>query len=283
MFPPRYLPVGRATPRRGAIAVLVSVMLIVFLAMAAFATDVGHLTLSRTTLRAAADAAALAAAGSMTQTEDLTVARNLALEYATKNVDSSYGNVADESSVVFGVWDPESQTFTPDDEAPNGVRVALARTLARGNPVPSFFGKVLGHQYTEMQVEAIAVGAPTNADSFTYNQVYVTSSKDLSNVVLEFADGTHQKFEGLSKYAATFQGTGANAGKEVVGVWIKSGCNASGEGPGYGERVLNPMDGSVAHGANKHGGCTPHVTATFQATGAEFTESGFVGPVRLVK
>jgi hypothetical protein len=77
---------------------------------------------------------------------------------------------------------------------------------------------------------------------FSSNGLSVTtnSTKDLSNVVLEFCDGTHQKFDGLSGYSSTFSGTGDNAGKLIKGVWIKSGCNNSGDGPGYGEYIPNP-------------------------------------------
>src|SRR5690606_13067907 len=39
------------------------------------------------------------------------------------------------------------------------------------------------------------------------------STKDLSNVVLHFHDGVHQKFEGLSGLSMTFSGTGNNLGK----------------------------------------------------------------------
>lgn len=67
-----------------------------------------------------------------------------------------------------------------------------------------------------------------------------TSTKELSNVVLLYCDGVHQKFDNLSGYVATFSGTGANAGKKIVGSWIKSGCNQSGDGPGYGTFVPNP-------------------------------------------
>jgi hypothetical protein len=63
------------------------------------------------------------------------------------------------------------------------------------------------------------------------NQVEVTSTKDLSNVVLGFSDGTTQKIEGLSAPTGTFGG-----GKTITRIWVKSGCNDSGEGPGYGER-----------------------------------------------
>jgi len=63
------------------------------------------------------------------------------------------------------------------------------------------------------------------------------STKNLSNVVLKFADGAEQKFDRLTGYCQTFAGTGANAGKGIVGIWIKSGDNASGDGPGFGSYV----------------------------------------------
>ncbi len=82
---------------------------------------------------------------------------------------------------------------------------------------------------------------PTVGATFAANNLStsVSSTKDLSNVVLNFEDGTHQKFDGLSGYTGTFSGTGQNNGKCIVGVWIKSGCNSSNDGPGYGEYVAN--------------------------------------------
>ena len=68
------------------------------------------------------------------------------------------------------------------------------------------------------------------------DKVDIVSTKDLSNVVLKFSDGRTQKFDGLSGYTGTFQGTGSNSGKRIVTVWVKSGKNASGDGPGYGEK-----------------------------------------------
>lgn len=81
---------------------------------------------------------------------------------------------------------------------------------------------------------------PTVGATFDCASVTTTSSKDLSNVVLLFCDGKHQKFDGLSGNSRTFSGTGGNAGKVIKGVWIKSGCNLSGAGPGYGEFVGAP-------------------------------------------
>jgi len=65
--------------------------------------------------------------------------------------------------------------------------------------------------------------------------VIVGSSKDISNVVLDFGGGVRHKFDGLSGYF--FETT---SDRKIVGVWVKSGCYKSGDGPGYGEYFANP-------------------------------------------
>lgn len=77
--------------------------------------------------------------------------------------------------------------------------------------------------------------------------VFIESTKDLSNVVLEFEDGSHHKFDGLSQGpTGIFAGSGVHEGKTIVGVWVKSGCNKSGDGPGYGERFDSPLTGRTS-------------------------------------
>ncbi len=279
----------RNSTRRGAVIVFVAAMIVVLAGMAAFSVDVGFLATTNARMRAAADAAALAGAGAMTDLWDQNQVSAVALDYALNNVPPSYGTVASNSSITFGIWDPELQVFTPNGSTPEGttpnaIRVVLERNQSRGNPVPMFFGRIFGQSYKEMTVEAVAVGAVSNimASATNHSSVYVTSTKDLSNVVLLFEDGTHQKFDGLSKYSGTFKGTGEHAGKTIVGVWIKSGCNHSSDGPGYGEYLPDPLDGTTIHG-KPASGCSPHVTATFESTGVEFSQSGAYSPVRLVK
>ena len=72
-------------------------------------------------------------------------------------------------------------------------------------------------------------------------EVHVEAEKELSNVVLAFEDGEHEKWDDLDLdpdrvYEGDFWGTGDNEGKTIVTVWVKAGCNDSGDGPGYGER-----------------------------------------------
>jgi hypothetical protein len=58
----------------------------------------------------------------------------------------------------------------------------------------------------------------------------------ISNVVLQFADGSRQRFEDVERHVASFSGTGSHAHKEIAVVWVKAGPNFSGDGPGYGDR-----------------------------------------------
>ena len=71
-------------------------------------------------------------------------------------------------------------------------------------------------------------GTTTTAEfSAARTGLKATSDKNLSNVNLRFADGTIQKFDGLTGKTGTFLGTGSNSGKVIVGAWIKSGSNFS--------------------------------------------------------
>ncbi len=72
--------------------------------------------------------------------------------------------------------------------------------------------------------------------TFTCQSVEVESSKDLSNVVLVFEDGSWQKFDGLDGHTGVFAGTGEHAGATIATAYVKSGNNHSGDGPGWGER-----------------------------------------------
>ena len=112
---------------------------------------------------------------------------------------------------------------------------------------------------------------PNVGAQFTNNNssVIATSTMDLSNVVLQYSDGTTQKFDGLSGLSQTFSGTGVNAGKCITGVWIKSGCNQSGDGPGYGEWVPN----NAYDGSCETTPCTPP-TILFQSP-IEVTNSAY--------
>jgi len=89
--------------------------------------------------------------------------------------------------------------------------------------------------------------------AFDCDEITIITCKDLSNVVVEFEDGTRQKFDGLNGQSASFSGTGDNSGKVVVGVWVKAGANHSGDGPGYGERFDAPGEQTCDEGGDGDG------------------------------
>jgi len=67
-----------------------------------------------------------------------------------------------------------------------------------------------------------------------HSEIDVSCDKMLSNLVIKYSDGSTKKVNlgGLGLYEGTW---GYNNGLEIVGVWVHSGCNDSGDGPAYGE------------------------------------------------
>ncbi|MFP4145663.1 MAG: fibro-slime domain-containing protein [Phycisphaeraceae bacterium] len=107
-------------------------------------------------------------------------------------------------------------------------------------------------------------GATDTRAVFNGTSVDVYSAKDLSNVVLKFEDGTEQKFDNLvTGPSATFSGTDENEDKPVAGVWVKSGNNKSGDGPGKG------------HYHDATGGTNIEATLDFFFAERHTTESAF--------
>ena len=72
---------------------------------------------------------------------------------------------------------------------------------------------------------------------FGCGEITVITCKDLSNVVIELDDGSRVRHQGLKGQQNGFV---APTGRSIVGVWVKAGSNASGDGPGYGERFDAP-------------------------------------------
>ena len=70
--------------------------------------------------------------------------------------------------------------------------------------------------------------------TFMCDMVHVVSSKDLSNVVVEYDSGLVHKFDGLT--VGTSGTFGIEGEGNLVTVWVKSGSFQSGDGPGFGYR-----------------------------------------------
>jgi uncharacterized protein YegL len=137
--------------RRGNITVLSAVMIVVLVAITAFAIDCGYMTLARTNLQAAADAGAMAGAGALPKGEQAGI--DTARDYVTRNVGQEFADTT--SSVVIGHWDWSANQFVPDGQPRNAVEVT-----AHDPHTPLFFAKVLGHDEFESGAKAIATFRP---------------------------------------------------------------------------------------------------------------------------
>jgi hypothetical protein len=157
-------------PRRGAITPLAALTMVFFVAMLAFAVDIGWVVTARSELQNAADAAALAGAaplmdgyvqynlpGQAYQSTVLSTAkanaRAEAKKFAGLNKGGNVSLVLADSDIVFGFTDnstppnyyPEGDPKYPKGAFPNAIQVTLRRdpTSSTGS-LPLFFGPVLG-------------------------------------------------------------------------------------------------------------------------------------------
>lgn len=140
--------------RRGAVVVLVALLLVFLMLVAAFAVDLGYIGLVRNQLQVAADGAALAAAADMSIS--LAAGRTAAKDIATRNVAGGTTDAVTmvDSDIEFGTWNTGNRTFTAGTASVNAVRVTARKSL------PLFFARVIGFDKRDVQASAIAVTNP---------------------------------------------------------------------------------------------------------------------------
>ena len=157
---------------------MMSVLMIVFLGMAAFAIDLGYIAYVKGRLQNAADAAALAGANTLmtpfkqwsaptvtagTQAQILSMALQSAQTEAVRLASlNSDGNVASlallKSDITFGFLD-QNNTFSltpPDPRYPNAVQVVLRRDSSANGTLPLFLGPILGTSISTITVTSRA-------------------------------------------------------------------------------------------------------------------------------
>lgn len=176
--------------QRGSVLILVSVLMIVFVALAAFAVDVSHLYVVRNELQNAADAGALAGARKLYNDSGTSVnedANQVAFEAATKNQaistegtidvdvnwESANGNEGDiqRGHWSFGIgslakgfynsaslsptnlWDVSAEELDEDKNFINAIKVVARRD---GTPAASFFAKIFGFEDFLLSADAVA-------------------------------------------------------------------------------------------------------------------------------
>ncbi len=156
--------------RKGNILVLSAVLMVMIMAMLAFAVDLGYLYVAREEMQRSADSAALAAAwdlvdhGALTGDSNVYVmeesARSRAVQYASLNqVLRQSPGLASEDVVVGFLPDPSDPTTSIDQSGtntPNTVWVRVRRTEDQNGRIPFFMARVLGIDSMNAEVEATA-------------------------------------------------------------------------------------------------------------------------------
>ncbi len=148
--------------RRGAVLVLMTLLMIPMLAMVAFSVDYGYLLKVDSDLQRCADAAALAAVQDLVPaadgTQDLAQVRASLRQYVTLNSDVSF-QVLD-SDIEIGRYDPAtiySNVTLLSTGVFDAVRVTLRRDGTVNSRVPLFIAPVLGIQDAVVTATATAV------------------------------------------------------------------------------------------------------------------------------
>lgn len=132
---------------------LIGILMVPLLGMAALAIDVAQIYTTRAELQTAADAAVIAAADGLPNSQSV---QNLAIQYASAN-DAGHGPILTGGDVSLGFWDAATSTFYPYGTPVNGIQVTTRRSQQNGNPVSTFFAGVVG--VDNVDVTAVAVAA----------------------------------------------------------------------------------------------------------------------------
>lgn len=150
----------------GAAAVIIALSLFALIGVASLAIDMGQLYTVRNELQNVADAAALAGAGQLIQTDATTgnAVRDSALaQTAALQVAQGYNDM----TILFGTWDinagnpstawTELGTSVASTSTANAVRISIIREAGKAfGPVTSLFAGIFGISNTNVSASAIA-------------------------------------------------------------------------------------------------------------------------------
>lgn len=167
----------RHTNRRGTVAVFACFLLVTTVAMAAFALDLGYLTIAEAELQRSADSAAMAAAWELIDqappgspvdlTAEIVSARTVASQYvglnkvcnAAPTLSPNNGNATSGDVVIGYMANPSQSGAAMTFGSPNlynSVQVTVRRTSNQNGEVPYFFARIFGLQGHAASAQATA-------------------------------------------------------------------------------------------------------------------------------
>jgi hypothetical protein len=129
---------------------------IVFIMIGGLAIDVGNAFRDRNLLQATADAAALAGVHNI---NNATTARADANAIALANMPvANFGTVLDDANILIGTWNHSTRVFTETNVNPDAIRVLARQETNNGNPVATFFLKLIALDRWNISAAATAQG-----------------------------------------------------------------------------------------------------------------------------
>jgi hypothetical protein len=164
-------PKEKMKDQRGVVFILVAMALVILMAFAALALDVGNVMVVRNELQNISDGAALAATrrlGSIYEgmsytnqqtydcSTDATTIISVAQEVATLNKAAGVNITVNPSDVEIGQWNGETRVFTPTLSRPDAVRVKARRDSSANGPVATHFARILGINTISISTQATA-------------------------------------------------------------------------------------------------------------------------------
>jgi hypothetical protein len=254
-----------AQKRRGNIIVLSAILMIVMMAMCAFALDVGYICIMRAELQRAVDSAALAGAAELQY--GVAEAQAKAKEYIVRNPVGSATSVISETwslegamedfnehhdeglTLEAGSWNPITREFTQTESLPSSLHVAMEY-----NNLPFFFGKVLGQDTFAVRGESVAMFLPREM-----------------MVVLDYSASMNDD----SEYSAI-----AKLGQAEVEANLTDIYNDLGS-PVYGNLPLTPNWATAQGVPHNVATSVPHVTVQYRYNSVYVTSTKTITTVRL--
>ena len=170
--------------RRGGVAVLVAVCLVVLLSFAALVVDIGYGLVVKNQLHNVADSAALAGARRLgrvycpeldpvnpcipyaqQQSYVLTSADRAAIvaevqDIASKNTAGGVSISVNAADIRIGDWDIPTRTLTVTDTRPTAVEVTARRDGVANGPITTFLGNIMGVNSISVRSTSVRSGQP---------------------------------------------------------------------------------------------------------------------------
>ncbi|HEX8912250.1 MAG TPA: TadG family pilus assembly protein [Humisphaera sp.] len=264
--PPRPGARSRRGVPRGTTLIYMAVAMVAFAGFCSLAVDWGRVTLVKTELQAAADAAARAAGANLGAT-----ASSWAISTAGYNTADGTTVVLQSSDVELGQWDTNTSTFTPNSSTYDAVRVTARRTVARGNPVRLTFGGLIGISTCDVTAVAVAALSPTSYGVVGLNGITMSGNSSMG-----YTSGTSKKMTKYGSIASngniTLSGSTYVYGDARPGIGM-SVIGGSGRVAGKTTPLTTVLsypnaDGSAAETSNNNGSLPGY------AGGYDFTLSG---------